>query len=278
MVEFGSLPMLCSRPETAIDSCSEKVPDRQRDITRLCARTALVLMQHGAESALVEGMARRLGLALGADSVEIALMANAIVITTLSEVHCITTVRRSWDQGINMHLVIEVQRMVLEVEAGRLDCEGYRDRLDLLRPLKYPRWIVALSIGVSCACFARLASAEAASCLVTFAATTLAMFVRLHLASRHFSPLVTFFATAFCATSIAAHGLIARIGDTPKTAIAASVLMLVPGFPLINAVADMVKGYMNTGIARWALAMMLSIATCAGILLATSVWNVWGWL
>ena len=59
---------------------------------------------------------------------------------------------------------------------------------------------------------------------------------------------------------------------------AASVLMLVPGFPLINAVSDMVKGYMNTGISRWAVATMLSIATCGGILLATSVWNVWNWL
>ena len=53
-------------------------------MTRLCARTALLLMQHGAESALVENMVRRLGHALGGCEVEIALMSSAIVITTLS--------------------------------------------------------------------------------------------------------------------------------------------------------------------------------------------------
>ena len=59
---------------------------------------------------------------------------------------------------------------------------------------------------------------------------------------------------------------------------AASVLLLVPGFPLINAVSDMVKGYVNTGISRGAMGVMLCAATCAGIILSTTVWNVWGWL
>ena len=62
----------------------------QREVTRLCARTALLLMQHGAESALVENMVRRLGHALGGCEVEIALMSSAIVITTLSG-GCVST-------------------------------------------------------------------------------------------------------------------------------------------------------------------------------------------
>ncbi|MEA7931734.1 threonine/serine exporter family protein, partial [Salmonella enterica subsp. enterica serovar Montevideo] len=38
--------------------------------------------------------------------------------------------------------------------------------------------------------------------------------------------------------------------QTPTIAMAASVLLLVPGFPLINSVADMFKGHINTGLAR----------------------------
>lgn len=250
----------------------------QRDTTRLCATTALLLMQHGAEAALVEGTVRRLGIALGVDSVEMALMASAIVITTLSENHCITTVRRNEDRGINMHVIIEIQRAVLDTEAGVLDRDGCRERLEAIRPLRYPRWLTAVVVGVACACFARLAGADLISCLVTLVASASAMFLRLYLASLHFSPLITFFAAAFVATSIAGQSLLLGFGLAPKTAMAASVLMLVPGFPLINSVSDMVKGYMNTGISRWAVATMLSAATCGGILLATSVWNVWGWL
>ncbi len=54
---------------------------------------------------------------------------------------------------------------------------------------------------------------------------------------------------------------------------AASVLLLVPGFPLINAVADMFKGHINTGLARWAIASLLTLATCVGVVMALTIWG-----
>ena len=38
--------------------------DKQREITRLCIQTALLLLQHGVESTVVVQMASRLGVAL----------------------------------------------------------------------------------------------------------------------------------------------------------------------------------------------------------------------
>src|ERR1019366_3972086 len=93
----------------------------QREITRLCIETGLLLLQYGAESALVESVTRRLGLALGLERVEVAIMANAITLTSLSGDHCITTVRRNEERGINMHVATEAQRAVLAVVAGELD-------------------------------------------------------------------------------------------------------------------------------------------------------------
>ena len=60
-------------------------------------------------------------------------------------------------------------------------------------------------------------------------------------------------------------------------AMPASVLLLVPGFPLINAVADMFKGHVNTGLARWTMASLLTLSICIGIVLAMVVWNFKGW-
>jgi len=245
----------------------------QREITRLCIETGLRLLQYGAESALVESVTRRLGLALGLERVEIAIMANAITLTSLSGEHCITTVRRNEERGINMHVVTEAQRAVLAVEAGELDRAGFRQRLESIKPLRYPRWLVALMIGLSCACFARLAGADLPGCALTFAASTLAMLVRQGLAALHFNPLVTFFAAAFVATSVAGQGLTRQIGEYPKLAMASCVLLLVPGFPMINSIADMVKGYLNTGLARGMMAVLLGGATAAGIMLAMAVWH-----
>ena len=95
---------------------------QQREVTRLAVETGLVLLQHGAESALVENLSRRLALSLGVPRAEVALLANAVVVTTLGEGHCITTVRRNEDRGINMHVVTEVQRAMLDAEGA-----DYRD-------------------------------------------------------------------------------------------------------------------------------------------------------
>lgn len=266
-------------------SCSEPV---QREITRLCIETGLMLLQHGAESALVESVARRLGLALQVESVEVAIMANALTITTLSENHCVTTVRRNEDRGINMHIVTEVQRAVLAVEAGELDRAGFRARMEAIKPQRYPRWLVALMIGLACACFARLAQLSLPAiedrrwdwygCGLTFLASAVAMLVRQWFAARHFNPLVNFFVSAFVATSIAGQGVIYKLGLHPKIAMASCVLLLVPCFPMINSVSDMVKGYINTGLSRGMMAVLLGAATSSGIILAMTVWQVWGWL
>lgn len=256
----------------------------QQEITRLCVATGVVLMQHGAESALIETLMRRLGLALGVERVEAGIFANSVILTTLCGNRSVTTVRRVEDRGINMNAVTQVQRAVLDVEAGQLGAAGYQARLAAFVPTHYPRWLVAIAIGVSCAAFARLARADLPGCAAVLGASGIAMYVRVRLARLHFSPVVTFFVAAFVASSLA--GLFAarvQLGAwqlwegsaTPRPVLASCVLFLVPGFPLINGVSDMVKGYTSIGLSRLAYATLLAAAAAAGILLSMGLWNRW---
>ena len=103
--------------------------------------------------------------------------------------------------------------------------------------------------------------------------------IRQLLAQRHLHPQINFCLTAFAATTIS--GLLLQLptfSNTPTIAMAASVLLLVPGFPLINAVADMFKGHINTGLARWAIASLLTLATCVGVVMALTIWGLRGWV
>ena len=104
------------------------------------------------------------------------------------------------------------------------------------------------------------------------------MIVRQEIGHRHFNPLMNFAATAFVTTVVSAQAVIYGLGNSPFLVMASSVLMLVPGFPLINAVADMLKGYINMGIARFVMASLLTLATCLGIVAAMSLVGVWGWV
>lgn len=132
---------------------SEHYIERQREATRLCIKVAQLLLQHGAESSVVVQMSHRLGIALGMDSVECALTPNAIILTTLYHDHCITTARKNIDQGINMHVVTEVQRIVITAEHRIYDIHQVRKGLEKIKPFKYNRYLVVFMIGLSCACF-----------------------------------------------------------------------------------------------------------------------------
>ena len=251
----------------------------QRTVTRLCIQCGLFLLQHGAESALVEELPARLGRALGMDSVESAISPNAIVLTTIKDGQCLTSTRKNQDRGINMHVVTEVQHIVILVEHRLLDPKGVEKRFNQLRPLRYPRWLVSLMVGLSCACFCRLNNGGWDGALITFFASMVAMYIRQMLAGIHLHPQLNFCITAFVATTLSGLWLqLPAFSQTSSVAMAASVLLLVPGFPLINAVADMFKGHINTGLARWAIASLLTLATCVGVVMASSLWGLRRWV
>ena len=250
---------------------------QQQEITRLCIHAALLLLQYGAESTLIDQIAVRLGRALGIDSVECALTPNAIVITTRRANQCITTTRKNFDKGINMSVITAVQHIVLDAEDGLYSVQEVRERLDAVKAEKYNRYVVVLMVGLSCASFAHLSGGDPLICFITFIASACGMWVRQALSARHYNPAVVFAVTAFVASMVSGTALKFGWGAHPEIATAASVLLLVPGVPLINSLADMLKGHVNMGMSRWAVATLLTFSTCLGIVLALSLLNISAW-
>ena len=251
----------------------------QHEVTRLCVLSALLLLQYGAESNLVVGVSTRLGYALGASRVECTLTANSIVLTTVFDGYCITTARRNVDRGVNMTVVSGVQRVMLAAEEGRLDRVGVHEALERVQQQTrvYHPWLVLLLVAVSCACFARLSGGNWAVCALTFAASVCGMRVRQWLGGLHFNAMLVFMATAFVTSLVAGLGLRVQMGNDAHIAMASAVLMLVPGFPLINSLSDVLKGFMNMGIGRWALATVLTLGSSLGIVMALAVLGIDSW-
>jgi len=252
--------------------------EQQNEITRIAARAGQLLLQHGAESRLVKQTAERIGVSLGLDSIEMSLSSDAIVITSRYQEHCVTTTRQCLDRGINMHLVCEVLRICVLIEKGLIDSVQANCRLKRLKPEKYNRWIVVLMVGLSCSSFSHFFGGDWQVYLTTFFASACTMILRQELAKFHHNPFIIFSISAFVATTLASIAVILEFGDRPQIALAASVLLLVPGFPLINAVSDVLKGHVNTGIARWVFASILSLSASLGIVASMSMTGVSGWI
>lgn len=236
-----------------------------------------MLLEYGAESRLIEQLASRLGKALGCTSIEISLIPSAIVLTTLIGDSSVTTTRRAHDQPINMSIVHQIVSICILAEQNPRDIVLIERKIENIHANHYPKWLVIPAIGLSCAAFSHLHGADWAGFWITFLASAVGMAVRMELSARKYSLLIVFAFTAFVCTLVASLSLYHGLSDTASIVLSSSVLLLVPGFPYINAMLDAFKGYISMGWGRWAQATLLTLMTSLGIMLAIGLLGVKGW-
>lgn len=253
--------------------------EEQTKITRAIIKAAVLMLEFGAESRLVEQTAQRLGKVLNVESVEISLIPSAIVLTTLSnnQTQSVTTTRRAHHKPINMSIVCDVQKICTDCEKHKYGVDFIFESIKNIQPKYYNRWLVVFMVGLSCASFAFLYGADWQAFFITFLSSSIAMFTRQELAKRKFVLILTFGITAFIATLVSSIALLFNLSSTPNIALTASVILLAPGFPFVNSVLDAVKGYLSMGWGRWMQAVLLTVSTAIGIVLAFALLGIKGW-
>ena len=249
-----------------------------RDIIDLSLWAGQMLLHCGAESNRVEETVHRLGTGLGCNWMDILVSPNAIVATTISGIEFRTKVRRVVNFKVDMAVVAAVNDLRHRVDAGQLDRFAVREELEQIdkMPRQYNRWLVVFMVGLACASFSRLFEGDWQVFVVTFLASSGAMILRQELIRHYFNSFLVVIATAFVAGLIASSATVLKLSDTPELALAASVLLLVPGVHLINAVEDLIKGHMVTGIVRAIIGGLISLEIALGMLLAMSIMGVDG--
>lgn len=257
----------------------EKPPlDREtlRDVIDLALWAGQMLLHNGAESQRVEETVHRLGTGLGCDWLDILVSPNAIIATTSSGIEFRTKVRRVVGMTVNLGVLCAINEISRRVENGEMDRKAVRAELEWINTLERPynRWLVAGMVGVSCGAFSQLFGGDAPIFFATWLAATVAMIVRQELSHRHFNTYLTVIATAFVAGLLASLPRILGLLDNVDTVLAASVLLLVPGVPLINAGEDIIKGHSVTGLTRALMGTLISLAIALGLLLAISLTGV----
>jgi uncharacterized membrane protein YjjP (DUF1212 family) len=113
---------------------------------------------------------------------------------------------------------------------------------------------------------------DIAAILITTFGATLGMAVRFYLVLRHFKPSV--FATAASFVALLSVGLLRHLTDTPEAALAASVLFLIPGVPLINGAADLLNANYLNGMVRFAMSAVIIFGIAVGVSLALRILGI----
>jgi uncharacterized membrane protein YjjP (DUF1212 family) len=240
------------------------------DALDVLLRYGALMLRTGDAAFRVHDAVERLAPRLGIDHLDLLVTVTGMTATARRGSEQVTLVRHVGPLGINAARLGSLDRLADEAPAA-LTPSALSARLEAVEAAapEHPIVVVAIAVGLASASFSYLNGANLAGVLAAFAAGGVGQLVRSLLLGRHFNQYAV---TAFCALVAAglyyvAAWLLGRVGLNPGHGIGviAAVLFLIPGFPLVAALLDLLQHQATAGVVRLSYATTLLLAAAFGL-------------
>ena len=233
-------------------------------------------MSSGASTHRTRLTLERLANGLGY-KIELLITQRALMVTVIDEEkeHLVSRLKRISPHAVNFKLVSGVSRMSWRVLEDCWTVDQIENELRRLKKLPhYPRWIVLTMVGLAGAAFCRIFGGGLPDMAVAFVATLFGLFVRQTSVKKKFNPYISVFFASLAASLVAGTAEFFTIGNHPDASFSTSVLFLVPGVPMINAVTDMMDGNTQNGMVRLFNTLIIAFAIAMGVFIARIIFNL----
>jgi uncharacterized membrane protein YjjP (DUF1212 family) len=236
-----------------------------------------LLMECGASARIVEGIVGTVARGLGAERVDLRIGYASLAITAGIGAEGITRMRKVGPLGVNQRLDHSLRELAEAVRRGELSAAATRSRLNSLaqNPPRHPGWLVDIAVGLACAAFGRLLGVDWAALGPVLLASVLGQGFRRRLAARQVNVFIAATLVAFLASALSGLGACLLGSLTVDTAMIASVLLLVPGVPLLNAQNDILEGRPTLGSARAVGVLVTLVFLTVGVWLGQMLLGDW---
>lgn len=229
-----------------------------------CLLAGTIILQSGAETHRVEDTMNRMAKACGM-RVHSFVTPTAIVFST--DDAQLTKMSRISDRSTDLHKVVQVNEISRQLSAGSLGIEDAYRQLKAIHSANgnYHALVRTLFAAVVSACFLLMYGGTWSGLIPSFVAGGIG-YIIVNLVQRwmnlkFFAELIGSLAVGLVATAFVTAG----IGHGRDIIIVASVMPLVPGILITNAVRDLMAGHLASGISKGAEAFLTAFAIGAGI-------------
>ncbi len=227
------------------------------------------MLMSGAEIYRVEDSIERMCHALGAKRVDVFIITSSMIVTVYdAEDHPFTQTRRILSSGTDIERLHRLNELSRKICTKALTTEQIRAEYDeIMRTYSYPFWVSCLSYAVIASSFALFFGGGVWDALIAaFVGALMKFVVALSdktLMNKIFSRLAaTFLACAVTFVTVKL-GWLASIDKV----IIGTIMLLIPGVGLTNALRDLFTGDSVAGLLRLIDAMLTALAIAAGYFL-----------
>lgn len=248
----------------------EQKPTQTYEVIELCLLAGKIMLQSGAETYRVEDTMTRIASSYGINQSHSYVTPTGIIFSTdgLDPSKLIRITERSTD----LKKVTLVNSISREISNGEMTIREAMIQLKEIESsnLAYPVWVQLFAASIASGCFlimfeggwndfipAFITGGAGFACLVYFHNLVQIKFVAEFLASSLIGLLALVFITV-------------GIGQELDKIIIGSVMPLVPGLLITNAVRDLIVGHLVSGISKGAEALLTALAIGTGIAVVLS--------
>jgi len=240
------------------------------DIVDILLDVGRISFENGSDTSHTIRTVLAFGESLGCDSVRAAPHYSSLSVSASIGDDHITRIAFMRPTGVNLAAVLRLRHFLSAKEGERLSPEIAKTELAGIRLAVHPRGplLIALLVAFSCAAFCKLFGGDLAAMGATLVASFAGTLLRGAMSKRGFNAYLVTFVVALVASLLAGLACVNGWSQTPEQAIIASVLFLVPGVPLINAIEDIAHGYPVVGAGRLIHALALFISIALGLVIS----------
>ena len=205
------------------------------------------------------------------ETISILVAHNALMVTITRRGLTLTKVRTIAGHGVDFKKVTEIYALAKDAQNNGYDANKIRKELRRIAddgPI-YCSSFVALATSVACGGFLVCFGGGPREFLATVLAAFIGLLVRFKLTRLQYNVMLVFGVSSFV-SSVAAI-LLGNLVHQPDLVLAASVLYLIPGVPLIDSIEELIRGYVTVGLTRGIMGMLMVAFLAFGMLLALSL-------
>ena len=138
----------------------------------------------------------------------------------------------------------------------------------------YPNYLKLIAVSFAGAGFCNIFGGDYLNMLVAFISTFAGRYIFVFISKKKYNVYIRVFLAAFIASMLAAIGVVYNIGENPQTALATSVLFLIPGVALINSFTDLLDNNVLNGMVRFATGIMTVLVIALGLFLTMIIFQL----
>lgn len=241
----------------------------------VCLQAGEIMLTYGAETYRVEETIERMARAAGFTNVHCFSTTTGIFLSFEEQKGHgdLMQMVRVDDRMQDLNKVAEVNQVSREFTSGVLTVQEAERRLDEIYAAKiqYPIWLIHIGSGAAGGGFSYLFGGGLYDFIPAFFAAMISSFILVKIEGYLRVRFASELAAAFFGSSAAIAFVMLGFGSSIDQIIIGSLMPLVPGVPLTNAVRDLLSGDLLAGISRGVEALLTSLSIASGVALAVSI-------